>query len=276
MLELILSNTLVLGAIAATFAIVLYIVSKRFAVFENLKIRKIESALPGANCGACGKIGCKDFAEACATSTEENFSSLYCPVGGKETMSQVAELLGFNHSEKEKKIAVLKCNGTCENAPEKIIYSGLKSCRLAATVSVGKTGCPNGCLRFGDCISVCKFDALKIDEKTSIPVVDTSKCTSCGACINICPRKLFELRPQGENNERVYVACSNKQKGALARKNCKSACIACLKCTKITDEVTVENNLSYIPSSIDAKKYGSKLQKSCPTGAIIYTGNSHE
>ena len=67
----------------------------------------------------------------------------------------------------------------------------------------------------------------------------------------------------------VYVACSNKQKGATARKNCKAACIACMKCTKICPEVTVEENLSRIPPSVSAKLYGAELAAGCPTGALV-------
>ena len=68
----------------------------------------------------------------------------------------------------------------------------------------------------------------------------------------------------------VYVACRNTQKGALARKNCKAACIACLKCTKINPEVKVENNLSYIPDTVPAEQFGQQLKETCPTGAINY------
>ena len=79
-----------------------------------------------------------------------------------------------------------------------------------------------------------------------------------------------EIRPKN-NGVRVYVACSNTQKGALARKNCKVACIACMKCTKICNEIRVENNLSYIPTSVNAEKFGAELVKNCPTGAIVMT-----
>ena len=77
--------------------------------------------------------------------------------------------------------------------------------------------------------------------KQACPSSDASKCTSCGACVNICPRHLFEIRPM-ENNRQVYVACRNKQKGAVARKNCLTACIACQKCAKINPEIKIENN----------------------------------
>ena len=148
----------------------------------------------------------------------------------------------------------------------------MKSCRMAARVSVGRSGCPNGCLRFGDCVRACPFGAIRLDETTGIPVVDENKCTSCGACVRTCPRGLYEIRPKGKNGVRVYVACSNTQKGTLARKNCKAACIACMKCAKICPDVRIENNLSYIPPAVSADEFGTRLVEACPTGAIIRTG----
>ncbi len=118
-------------------------------------------------------------------------------------------------------------------------------------------------------MSVCDFGALSIDKEKGLPVVDEEKCTSCGACVNICPRGLFEVRPL--KDKRVFVACKNTQKGGVAKKNCKVACIGCSKCKRTCDidEVVVENSLSYISPKIDADKYGIDLVKCCPTKAIV-------
>ena len=140
-------------------------------------------------------------------------------------------------------------------------------------VGAGTSGCPDGCLHLGDCVSVCRFGALHIDEETGMPVVDADKCTSCGACVKICPRHLIEIRSISKENQQVYVACRNTQKGVVARKNCSAACIACLKCTKICAQINVENNLSYIPDMVSPEEFGSELAQSCPTGAIIYKKN---
>ena len=276
MTSVILYNVLILSAIALIAAIVLYLAAKKFYVAPNALAEEIAAILPQANCGACGSAGCQDFANKCATASEEDFKNLYCPVGGKNVMSAVAQKLGYQTTEHEPTMAVLKCNGSCQNAPDKVEYIGLKSCRLASRIFVGKTGCPNGCLRMGDCVRNCPFGALEINKVTGLPQVDPKKCTSCGACVRICPRGLYEIRPIGKNGVRVYVACSNTQKGALARKNCKAACIGCMKCTKICPDIKVENNLSYISTAVSAEQYGSELSSNCPTGAIIYTGKEHE
>lgn len=268
--DIVVLNILVLGGIAFAAAVILYFVSKKFAVADDPKAAAIEEHLPQANCGACGKAGCHDFANACAGADEAGFSALYCPVGGARVMKQIADVLGYSAVEKAPTVSVLRCNGTCEKAPAKVCYDGVSSCRIAARISSGQTGCPDGCLRLGDCVKVCKFDALYIDPVTGIPEVDREKCTSCGACVNICPRRLFEIRPLAPDGSQVYVACRNTQKGAIARKNCSAACIACMKCTKVNPEIKVENNLSYIPDTVDPRKFGETLAAACPTGAIIY------
>lgn len=269
--DLIFLNIMVLGGIALAAAIILYLVSKKFAVAEDKRVAQIEALLPQANCGGCGFAGCHDFAVNCAGADEAGFAGIFCPVGGTSVMEQIGEVLGYQAVEKAPSVAVLRCNGTCQNAPAKICYDGITSCRIAARITSGQSGCPDGCLRLGDCVKVCRFGALHLDPETAIPVVDENKCTSCGACVKICPRGLFEIRPKGTDGCRVYVACRNTQKGAVARKNCSAACIGCMKCAKINPLVKVENNLSYIPPEVSAAEFGTALRDVCPTGAIICT-----
>lgn len=274
--NLLIANVVILVGIALVAAIVLYFTAKRFKVEVNPLIEEVGAVLPQANCGACGRAGCADFANACVAASQEDFTLLYCPVGGKKVMQKVAEKLGFVSQEKEPTVAVLHCQGSCQNAPDRVEYIGLQSCRLASRLFVGRTECPNGCLRFGDCVTVCPFGAISISKEHGLPVVDENKCVSCGACVKICPRGLYEIRPKGKDGVRVYVACSNKQKGAIARKHCKMACIGCMKCAKINADVVVENNLSHIPPSVSAEEYGLALVEACPTGAIVYTGVKNE
>ena len=274
--SMILLNMLVLGGTAFVAAFILYIVSQKFKVEKDPLESKILSALPQANCGGCGKAGCSAFAKACFDADAEAFKELYCPVGGSDVMQKVAKLKGFEISSKTPTVAVLRCQGTCQNAPAKVLYDEMSSCRIANRVSVGETGCPDGCLHLGDCVKVCKFGALSFDKETEMPVVDSSKCVSCGACVKACPRGLFEIRPLSKKGTMVYVACRNKQKGAAARKNCAKACIGCMKCTKVHESILVEDNLSYIPVEVEADKFGAELRETCPTGAIVYKEKAHD
>lgn len=221
MSALIISNVLILGGTALAAAIVLYVVSQKFRVEENPKISEIEALLPGANCGACGKAGCHAFAVACANSSADQFKELFCTAGGQEVMDKVAAELGYVAEAREPTVAVLKCNGTCQNAPDKVVYTGMKSCRMAARVSVGRSGCPNGCLRFGDCVRACPFGAIRLDETTGIPVVDENKCTSCGACVRTCPRGLYEIRPKGKTASAFTSPAATRKRGLWPAKTAK-------------------------------------------------------
>jgi ferredoxin len=108
-----------------------------------------------------------------------------------------------------------------------------------------------------------------MDIATGLPVISDEKCVSCGACVKACPRNLIELRKKAKKDRKIYVACSNCDKGGPARKACKVACIACGKCQKACafDAITIENNLAYI----DAIKctFCRKCPEECPTNAII-------
>ena len=268
-------NVGILGGVAFSAALILYFVFRRFKVEPDIIAEKIAAELPQANCGGCGCAGCADFASACSKADEEAFAKLYCPVGGAKVMNKIAKIKGFATSNKNPSVAVLRCQGDCVSAPAKIIYDSVSSCRIANQISIGKTGCPNGCLHLGDCVKVCKFGALSFNEETQMPVVDMKKCTSCGACVKACPRGLFEIRELSSKGSLLYVACRNKQKGAAARKNCSKACIGCQKCAKLNPEITVADNLSYIPQSVDAKEWGSQLAAECPTKAIVYREKTH-
>ncbi len=263
---MILTAVLTLGIIGAIFAILLYFVAQKFKVEEDPLIDEVAEVLPGANCGGCGKSGCRAMAEAFVK--QGNMDGLYCPVGGEEVATKVAGILGVEAVATEPKVAVVRCNGTCANAPAKNNYDGLKDCAFANTVYAGESGCMFGCLGLGNCANACQFGALSIDSQTGLPVVDQDKCTACGACVKACPRHIIELRKKGLKDRRVFVACRNQEKGGIARKACSAACIGCGKCAKTCPfgAITVENNLAYIDFNIC--KLCRKCVAECPTGAI--------
>jgi len=267
--ELIFTALAVFGTVAVFAAFILYSVQKKFKVEPNISAEKIAEVLPQANCGACGKAGCADFANACSKANNEEFSKLYCPVGGEKVMAQVASILGFEAEKKEKCFAVVHCNGSCEKSAKKFEYGGVKNCRLQSMLSAGENGCPNGCLHSGDCVEACKFGAVRIDDETKLPVVDIKKCVGCGACVKACPRGLIELKSFNEDGKLLYVACKNTQTGAQAMKNCKAACIACGKCARLTSALAIENNLARVIDEKQATENGNELVNVCPNKVIV-------
>jgi Na+-translocating ferredoxin:NAD+ oxidoreductase subunit B len=235
-----------LGVIGAIGAIILYLASKKFEVYEDPRIAQVQEILPAANCGGCGYPGCSGFATACVNS--ESLDGLFCPVGGSEVMGKVAGILGKEASSADATVAVVRCNGTCEARPKINQYDGVKSCAVASSLYGGETGCSFGCHGYGDCVTVCNFDAIFINPVTGIAEVIEDKCTSCGACVKACPKNLIELRKKGPKSRRIFVSCMNKDKGVIAKKACTNACIGCSLCFKecAFDAIKIENNLAYI------------------------------
>lgn len=261
---------LVLGTIALVSSLVLYFVSKKFAVTEDPRIGQVIDLLPGVNCGGCGFAGCSGMADALVKGADKgSIDGLRCPVGGDLVMNKVSDLLGMAMANTEPMVAVVRCNGTCEFRPRIAEYDGLHTCAAMHSTCVGETGCGYGCLGCGDCVAACQFDAIHINPSTGLPEVDEEKCTSCGACTKACPRHIMELRKKGPKGRRVYVQCVNKDKGAVARKNCAVACIGCGKCQKVCkfEAITIENNLSYI--DYNKCRMCTKCVDECPTGAIV-------
>lgn len=266
-MDLILVAVISLGAIGLISAIVLFVASKKFAVYEDPRIGEVAEVLPQANCGGCGYPGCAGFAEACVKAG--SLEGKLCPVGGQPVMARVAAILGLEATSAEPKVAVVRCNGSCEHRPRTTRYDGVSSCAVANATYGGETDCTFGCLGCGDCVDACQFDAIHMNPETGLPEVDENACTACGACVKACPRRIIELRPKGKNNRRVYVSCVNKDKGAQTRKACSVGCIGCGKCVKVCpfEAITLENNLAYIDPA--KCKLCRKCEAECPQGAIL-------
>ncbi len=253
-----------LVALGAVAAVILYFVSQKFKVYEDPRIDSTEALLPGANCGGCGFPGCRGFATALVVN--DDISSLFCPAGGAETMTAVAEHLGKAAAERAPQVAVLKCAGSCGVRAKTTVYDGASSCTIVAGLYGGDSGCSWGCLGMGDCVEVCGFGAMRIED--GLVVVDQDKCTGCESCVKKCPKRVLELRPKGVKDRRIYVQCSSKDKGGVAKKACGVACIGCMKCVKACgfEAITVENSLAYIDPT--KCKLCRKCAGECPTGAI--------
>lgn len=258
------TSIIILSIIGLVSATLLYVISRKFHVEEDPRIDEIEAVLPGANCGGCGFAGCRNFAEQCAKAT--SLDNLLCLVGGNAVMQKIAPIVGMEAVEQAPRIAVVRCNGSCENRPRTSHYEGAHSCAVEAALYSGESNCNYGCLGEGDCAAACDFGGITMDPVTRLPIVDPNICIACGSCVKACPRNIIELRKRQE--PRVYVACNNRDKGIIARKVCSVACIGCGKCAKSCPNgaIAITDNLAYIDDTLCLSCQA--CVEGCPTHAI--------
>ncbi len=256
-----------MGAIGLAMALFLLIAYKRLKVEEDPRINQIEEILPGANCGACGYAGCRQYAEAII---KEGAPINLCAPGGEEVIQKIGKLLGVEAEAKTPPVAKVMCQGDPEVAPRRAVYHGAQTCRILHFTLQGDKLCTYGCLGLGDCVDACPFNAIYMGEK-NLPVVVEEKCTGCGKCVEACPRGIIELVPR---DQKLFVLCKNKDKGPNARKLCKVACIGCGICVKNApaDTMKVENNLAVVLDykPLNDPEVGKLLAEKCPTKAIVY------
>lgn len=256
----ILTALLVVAVVGLIAGVLLAVASHFFAVPENETVKAVRECLPGANCGACGFAGCDAYAEAVANGKAEANA---CIPGGADVAAQLSEILGVSVSAGAKKVAFVNCTGDCNAVNSTVIYDGMQNCSAAKMIYGGPSSCKFGCIGCGDCMNACPVDAILICE--DLARIDPKTCIGCGKCVKTCPKGVISLVPQ---NIAAAVACSNTEKGAVARKNCKNACIGCKKCEKICPEgaIKVVDNLAVIDYEKCADCGICTAQ--CPTGCL--------
>lgn len=224
-------------------AVVLVIFSKIMEVKVDPKIEEVREALPGANCGACGCAGCDDFSKAVVLDGAEPSR---CTVGGEEVAKQVSKIMGIEATLAVKKIASLMCQGNNDVTGKKLDYDGVETCKGVSMLYGGNGDCAYGCIGLGDCVKVCDFNAMYLEN--GIVRINEENCTACGACVKVCPKSILTII---EKDKAAMVQCNNKDKGAIAKKQCQVACITCSKCVKVCPQECIEivNNVAVIDRS---------------------------
>ncbi len=257
---------LIIGGVAAIAALAIGVISKLFAIKENQLKLDIEASLPGANCGGCGFPGCAGYAQAVADGKAEPNE---CAPGGPDTVKKISALLGKEASIKETEIARLACYGQNNSCGTRYNYGGLKSCAAAALLNGGPKACPFGCMGFGDCVTVCQFDAMWMGED-GLPHFNEDKCTGCGMCVKACPKKLISLQVKSRS---VFLRCSSTDGAKEVRSYCSVGCIGCGLCAKKCPEgaLTMKDNLPVW----DWTKCTSCgiCAEVCPKKIIFFNGN---
>ena len=214
----------VLGLAAASM---LALAARKFHVDVDPRVEAIASALPGANCGACGNPSCFSAAEAIAAG---KLPVTACTAGGKSVAQAIGALMGDDSCDVVAVVSVRHCGGGT-NAARAYEYGGVQSCGAVAKLAGGALVCTSGCLGYGDCVRACPFGAMSLDER-GLPVIDSAKCTGCGICVRECPRGQISLLELVSDAAPIVVRCNAHAKAKERKAACSACCIACKKCER--------------------------------------------
>ena len=224
--------TAVVAVIGFVIGIALVAAGKKFHVEVDQREAEVRSLLPGNNCGACGFAGCDAMAAAIVKGQTAVNS---CPVCSGDAVKAIGKVMGVEAEAASRRVAFVRCSGSCEKSPETFTYVGVRDCRTAALSGVPARACASGCLGFGSCAAAC-------------------------------PKNLITLIPAGKVS---VVRCSSHERGPAVKKVCSAGCLGCGICAKQCPEgaIAVQNNLA----SIDpAKCVGcGKCAEKCPAKVIV-------
>jgi len=254
-------TAVVVGAVGLIVGFLLVTAGEKFKVEVDEKAVAVRAELPGNNCGGCGFPGCDGLAAAIAKGEAPVDG---CPVGGAAVAAKIAEVMGQEAGEVVKKVAFVKCSGTCDLAKDKGEYFGTLDCRAAtATPGGGAKACSYGCKGLGTCVRACQFDAIHIEN--GIAVVDKNKCVACGKCASVCPNHLIDIVPASYT---YMVECSSLDRGLDVKKVCATGCIGCTLCTKQCESDAIHMN--GLVAVIDPEKCigCGKCAEKCPAHVI--------
>lgn len=262
--EILIALAIVAG-LGLLFGIILAVAYKKLKVIEDPRLDIVEEMLPNTNCGACGVPGCRAFAEELINAAS---SPSGCTVSSPDGIDKIAEFLGVDAGEANKRVARLLCAGGKNEAHNLADYKGgMSTCRGESVVTGGSKDCTWGCLGLGDCADACDFEALFMNDN-GLPEVIPEKCTACNDCVVACPKELFVLMPI---NQKLIVQCKSLLEGDLAESKCSVACTGCARCVAdaVPGVIAIKNNLAVIDYELNDLAT-TEATKRCPTDAIVW------
>ena len=241
--------------------------SEAFHVEVDPRVLRLNDVLPGANCAGCGFVGCNEYAEAVVRG--DAMVDL-CAPGGPSCAEAVAAIMGVEVEQTWPFRAVVHCSADADQRLGRAEYRGEPTC-VAANLVSGVQGCVYGCLGIGDCEEICDYDAIHV--VTGLATVDYSRCTGCGACVDVCPRHIISRIPF-KAEKVLVVQCSNEDFGLEVKRVCQVGCIGCKACTKLSDLLVMRGHLpviDYESEDFAETDFSASLEK-CPAESLVFVG----
>lgn len=257
-----------LGLLAIAMSYVLGWANQAFHVEVDPKVEAISNALPGANCGGCGFVGCSEYAEAIAAGNTE---LTLCAPGGSGCAAKLADIMGVEAGEALPYRAVVHCAAKGDQRLPKIKpdYVGEPTC-TAINLIAGFQNCTYGCLGQGDCSRACLYDAIHVVD--GLAKVDYEKCIGCKACAAVCPRNIITMVPF-KVERMLVVGCSNRDQGPDVKPVCPIGCIGCKACSRKCELMKMDGFLPMIDyDAYEADSDFTAPLEKCPREGLIYVG----
>jgi len=255
------NTIIVLGGLGLFFGLLLSFAGVKLKTKENPKLEAMKDALPGVNCGGCGRAGCGAFAEDLFSGKA---TADGCPVGGTELNHKLAGILGVDAPESVPMKAFIKCAGTTTNSVSLYRYQGTNDCHARIRLTGGGAkACVYGCLGGSSCIDACMFDAITMLDGAAI--IDDEKCVSCTMCVTACPKGLIEMVP---TDKKVRVACGAMGGAKAVRASCSIGCIGCRLCQKKCEQSAIQMNKQLAEINYENCNNCKSCIEACPRKCI--------
>ncbi len=257
-----------LAAIASSFGTsFLYSAWKKRKKADPETLR-IDSMLPGYDCGLCGYGDCRAYAGAV---DGEGADPALCPPGGSRLESLLRGVLSERAGDARGTAfrAVVRCGGRVGVAATAFSYDGRDDCRSAVELDGGPKRCKEGCVGLGSCAAACGLGAIRVSS--GLAYVDPAICTGCGECARMCPTGVISLVPR---EQAWYVACASATAREDRLAECSAACDACGECARLSgrSEFSLSGSLARENPEASGGLWADIAER-CPNGTIALAGS---